>query len=142
MSSAHALQPSQVPAARSSPGTGPLIPRQRSHSRHRSAGAGAEVAAGVIAVALIEVLTGGRTAAQLRGCASVEVIAALAARAPGPRPGQRRSVIGMPRVHLCHPRTDVAEVAVVIAGPHRSRALAFRLEHHQSRWICTAVAVG
>ncbi|MGQ0632040.1 MAG: Rv3235 family protein [Sporichthyaceae bacterium] len=145
MSSAHALRPSQVPAPRATPL--PRIPRQRSTSGRNTpldagAEASAEAAATVIAQALIEVLTGRRTAAQLRGCATPGVVAAVAARAPGPTPAQRRTVVPLPRVRLCHPRTGVAEVAVVIAGAHRARALAFRLEHHHGRWICTAVAVG
>lgn len=45
-------------------------------------------------------------------------------------------------VHVSQPTDLVAEVTARVATPHRSRALAARLDHEQGRWTCTAIAFG
>lgn len=57
------------------------------------------------------------------------------------RPGATRARLGVRRVRLCQPRPGVAEVAAVITCEGRAWALALRLEHHQGRWLSTAVDV-
>jgi hypothetical protein len=93
-----------------------------------------------VAMAMAQILTGERTAAQFKHWALPEVAdalsrrAALAATAAGPR---RRALLRA--VHVCLPAEGVAEVCTVVHGLARPRALAFRLEVRRARWVCTAL---
>lgn len=96
-----------------------------------------------VAMAIAQILSGERSAAQFLHWASPEVLArlgrraALAATLGGPR---RRAVLRA--VHVCSPALGVAEVSTVVHGLMRPRALAFRLEARRSRWVCTELDIG
>jgi len=93
--------------------------------------------------AVLEVLAGGRPVTQLLRWTSFPVYTELADRrpAPGARHGlaRRESVRS---VHVCEPADGVAEVALVVAGPDRPRAVALRLEGLNGRWVCTQLVLG
>ncbi|MFZ0324423.1 MAG: Rv3235 family protein [Actinomycetes bacterium] len=108
--------------------------------------------------AVVEVLAGGRPMTQLLRWVTPEVYAQLADRPPvdysrGPgspagaarslparvEPGRRESVRS---VHVCEPADGVAEIAIVVAGRARPRAVALRLEGLNGRWVCTALTLG
>lgn len=97
-----------------------------------------------LAQALVEVLAGVRSAAQLSPHATLEVLAQLergagrlTARATGPalRPTLRS-------MRVCLPCPGVAEVCGVIDVGDRRRAVALRVEARSGRWQCTALEIG
>jgi len=61
-----------------------------------------------------------------------------AARGNSAAPGDR---VGVLRVQVGEPREGVAEVAVVLTRRERVWAMAFRLEEHDGRWLCTHLEV-
>jgi hypothetical protein len=96
--------------------------------------------------AIVEVLDGRRAASQLLRWTTPEIHRALASQArslrgfgdspptsAGPGRVQVRSV------HVCEPESGIAEASVVLAAPHRSRAMAIRLEGIDGRWRATVV---
>ncbi len=98
-----------------------------------------------LAQAIAEVLAGGRSASQLAGHASLDVLRQLersTGRLSGPL---RRAAVGPPpqprvtSVHVSEPSPRVAEICVVIDTGVRRRALALRLEAPASRWRLTAM---
>jgi hypothetical protein len=99
---------------------------------------------GPVAQAIAEVLTGFRPPQQLSQIATLDVLRLLERNAGRMVP---RGVSTPPRprvcaLRLCEPRAGVAEVAAVIDTGPRCRAMALRLEAHQSKWRCTVVRVG
>ena len=95
-----------------------------------------------LAQAIVEVLAGSRTPAQLATHASLPVVhqleraAAVASRRPT-RTTDRSPLVQ--NVHVCLPHPGVAEAAAVIDTGPRRRALALRLEVRGGRWQCTAL---
>jgi hypothetical protein len=92
--------------------------------------------------AIAEVLAGARAPSQLNRHTTWEVLQHLERAAA--RLGRWR-VSGRPMVcsvHVCRPRSDVAEVCAVVDTGNRRRALALRLEVHDDVWRCTALQVG
>jgi hypothetical protein len=98
-----------------------------------------------LAQAIVEVLVGSRSAAQLSRFASLDVLhklerwtGRLAGRPGGP-------IVRTPRVasvRISEPVEGIVEAcASVDTGPRR-RALAMRLEDHGGRWQCTALELG
>ncbi|MDQ1697215.1 MAG: hypothetical protein QOJ03_2568 [Frankiaceae bacterium] len=95
--------------------------------------------------ALVEVLAGVRSAAQLSRYATLEILQDLE-RATG-RLGTRVGNLPARRptvtsVHVCQPNSRVAEACAVIDTGGRRRALALRLEGSNGRWRCTALQIG
>jgi hypothetical protein len=93
---------------------------------------------------MAEVLVRARPAGQLEPLASVSVIRLLERRADPP---VLATVAGVPRplvrsLRVASPRPGAVEACAVIAVGRRLRALAFRLELSDARWICTAAQVG
>lgn len=95
----------------------------------------------MLAMAVAQILTGERTAAQFRHWAIPEVFDALSRRAALAARGPRRRAV-LRAVHVCCPAQEIAEVCTVIHGLARPRALAFRLEARRTRWVCTALDLG
>jgi hypothetical protein len=97
-----------------------------------------------LAQVIVEVLAGLRPASQLlRWSTTVvhEQIRRLAAQAsPELRRTARRPVVRSVRV--CEPADGVAEVSAVVAGQHRTQALALRLEGGDGRWRVTVLQAG
>jgi hypothetical protein len=93
------------------------------------------------AMHIAQILTGERPPGPFRSAVVPEVYdllsrkAALAVRGPRHRATLRT-------VHICCPARGIAEVATVIHGLARPRALAFRLEARRTRWLCTALELG
>jgi len=98
--------------------------------------------AGRLAQAIVEVLAGSRSPAQLSAHASLPVVqqleraSAVALRRTA-RTGTRAPLVQS--VQVCQPRPTVAEAAAVIDTGPRRRALALRLEVRGGRWLCTAL---
>lgn len=98
-----------------------------------------------IAQAMVEVISGQRPATQLIRHTSPTVYSLLARRAlvstrrlaAGPR---RPAVVR--RIRVCEPTDGVVEACAVVVSHGRVRALAFRLEGLDGRWLMTQVAVG
>ena len=98
------------------------------------------------AQAVTESVTGLRPTSQLVRWTTQEVFrdldrrAQLVRRAAGPA---RRPVRPQVRsVHVSRPTGQAAEVSVHVRHGHRSRALAFRLERREDRWVCSALEFG
>lgn len=93
--------------------------------------------------AVLEVLSGHRTAAQIAPFASAGVHAALARDHAGAnRLGGRGRTAVLHSLRVMEPARGVAEVcAVVQAGP-RYRAIAGRLEAVDGRWRCVRLQIG
>jgi hypothetical protein len=99
--------------------------------------------AGVLAVALAEVLAGLRPAAQLVRWTDHRVARQLSRVPAAPAdPRRPRPRIQVASVRIDHPAGDVTEAAVVLRHDDRVRAAALRLELRRDRWICTAATVG
>jgi hypothetical protein len=90
----------------------------------------------------LEVLTGRRPLAQLRGVTTPGLFASLAG---GRRPrwcAEGTAPLLLGRVHVCEPVDGVAEVSVVARRAGRAHAVAARLEGLDGRWRCTALQIG
>ncbi|GAA1997785.1 hypothetical protein JL107_11090 [Nakamurella flavida] len=94
--------------------------------------------ASMLARALVEVLSGQRSVAQLRVHCSADVYAGLAAR---PTPSSP-ALAHLLSVRVCEPADGVAEVSTVFRRGGRARAVAFRLQGVDGRWRITALQVG
>ena len=94
-----------------------------------------------LAQAIVEVLSGARSPAQLSAHATLPVVQQLErATAVALRQSTRPRVSPLvENVLVCLPEERVAEVAVVIDTRPRRRALAIRLEATGGRWQCTAL---
>ncbi|MDQ1688557.1 MAG: hypothetical protein QOK42_1532 [Frankiaceae bacterium] len=103
--------------------------------------------AGRLTQAVVEVIAGGRPAAQLVRWTSLDVYGQLQ-QAVG-RAGRsaassrmRTSLAAVRSVHVSTPADGVAEVCAVVEQDQRRRAVAMRLEGRDGRWQCTALQVG
>ncbi|MGZ4625813.1 MAG: Rv3235 family protein [Kineosporiaceae bacterium] len=93
--------------------------------------------------AAVEVVTGLRPPAQLMGWTSDDVRDALQRRhALALRPGARPRRYRVRSVHVSTPVEGVAEVAAVVEDGARYRAVAFRMEGRERRWLVTAIDFG
>ncbi len=105
--------------------------------------------AGRIALALLEVMTGVRSAPQVLRWTTPEVYAVVARRSAlvarrvaegnAPRTRPRLRVV---RVRVCEPADGVAEAAVVVSDGPRVRAVAVRLVGQDGKWRVSALQVG
>ena len=105
--------------------------------------------AGRIALALLEVMTGVRSAPQVLRWTTPEVYAVVARRSAlvarrvaegnAPRTRPRLRVV---RVRVCEPADGVAEVSAAFRRADRVRAIAFRLQGVDGRWRITALQLG
>lgn len=104
--------------------------------------------AGRFAQAVVEVLGGDRPLPQLVRWTTPYVYAQIGRRLRvlsrvSPATQRMRTVRAQVRsVHVCRPRSAVAEVSVHVGYGRRSRALAARLEQAEGRWTCTALELG
>lgn len=97
-----------------------------------------------LAQAISEVLVRARQAAQLDGMLTTETVRALQ-RAVEVMAPPDRGATPRPRVHslrIATPQIGAVEACAVIDVGRRTRALAFRLDHRDGRWTCTAMRVG
>jgi hypothetical protein len=97
----------------------------------------------VFARALVEVLTGTRQAAQLSMWTTRPVLALLERRSNlllARRVGRASARAG--RIILCEPAAGVLEASLTLHDNARVRAVAFRLELYDGRWLCTAIDIG
>ena len=97
-----------------------------------------------LAQAIVEVLAGDRSAAQLSPFASLDVLEHLE-RATGRHFQTAGTPTRRPRVssvHLTEPEQGIVEACAVIETGRRHRALAMRLEEIAGRWRCTALQIG
>lgn len=97
------------------------------------------------AQAVVEVLAGARSAAQLSRYATLDVLEHLerATGRLGSRPGAAPA--RTPRVtsvHLSQPVGSVVEACAIVDTGRRRRAVALRLEGVDGHWRCTALQVG
>ena len=98
-----------------------------------------------LAQAVVEVLAGARSAAQLSRFASLDVLNQLERSAgrlagrPGAAPVQRPQVVS---VRVCEPRPGVAETCAVFDTGRRRRVVALRLEGGHGQWRCTVLQLG
>ena len=92
-----------------------------------------------LAVAVLEVLSGRRPAAQLSRWLDEPVLAALAGRLPRRRAGSVSPAPTLRSVRVQHPGPGVAEVSVHGRLGDRSVPLALRLAAGPERWLCTAL---
>ncbi|MGB7819082.1 MAG: Rv3235 family protein [Ornithinibacter sp.] len=98
--------------------------------------------------AILEVMTGSRTAPQIVRWTTPEVYAVVARRgalvarrrAQG-RPLQRQRIQVL-RVRVCEPANGVAEAAVILRQGSRVRAVAMRLVGQDGKWRVSALQVG
>lgn len=95
--------------------------------------------------AVVEVMFGVRSAAQLSRFATLEVLHKLErwtgrlAASGGGTPVRRPRVAS---VHVCTPRDGVVEASACIDTGVRRRAIAFRFEGKADVWRCTAFELG
>ena len=96
-----------------------------------------------LAVAIIEVVTGRRSATQLRRLTGPAVQAGLARDAGRiTRLGTATKPATIHSVHVAEPADGVAEVAVIVQVGARFRALALRLEADGGNWRCVRLHIG
>lgn len=97
-----------------------------------------------MAQAIVETLSGQRPATQLLRWTVPEVYDEVRSRMTPPSSSgaapQRRPRVGTVRV--CQPADGVAEAAAVVHGPHRTRAVALRMEGQDGRWRVTVFQAG
>lgn len=103
--------------------------------------------AAMLARGIVEVLTGDRPVTQLVHWTAPPVYAELtrrAARATSLRSAERLSQARPTarRVHICPVSERAVEVTTAVHGKDRARALAFRLEFRDGRWLCTELLIG
>lgn len=98
-----------------------------------------------IAQAVIEVVAGQRSAAQLIRHTAPTVYAMIARQslvaARRQVPGARRPAV-VRRVRICEPADGVVEACAVVVAHGRVRALAMRLEGLDGRWVVTVLTIG
>ncbi|MGZ4613700.1 MAG: Rv3235 family protein [Kineosporiaceae bacterium] len=113
------------------------------HRSRASAAAGPRDSAVQFTQAAVEVVTGLRPPAQLMGWTSDDVQGALQRRhALALHPGARPRRFRVRSVHVSTPVEGVAEVAAVVEDGARYRAVAFRMEGRERRWLVTAIDFG
>jgi hypothetical protein len=93
------------------------------------------------AMAIAQILTGERPPGPFRSAVVPEVYSLLSRKAVLAARGPRQRAV-LRTVHVCCPARGIAEVATVVHGLVRPRALAFRLEARRTRWVCTALELG
>jgi hypothetical protein len=97
-----------------------------------------------LAQVIVEVLAGDRSADQLTGMATLDVLRFLA-RGAGHLGGRRGARLQRPivaSVRLSEPCEGVVEASAVINTGSGMRALALRLEGIDGQWRCTAINLG
>ena len=100
---------------------------------------------GRLTQAIVEVLAGARSAAQLSPYASLRVLTHLERatgrlrRGPAGAPARRPVVRS---VRVSQPNDAVVEACAVIDTGPRRRAVALRLQAVEGRWQCTALEIG
>ena len=96
-----------------------------------------------MAQALIEVMSGARSAAQVIRWTTPEVYSVVARRNAV---SARRTLLARPaivrRVRICQPADGVVEACAVVLDNGRVRALAMRLTGVDRRWVVSALQVG
>lgn len=97
-----------------------------------------------LGLALVETSCGARPAVQVMRWVSPTVYESIVRRSA--RAVMRRRATRRPtrvrRVRVCSPADGVAECTVVVEDHHRVRALAFRMEGIDGRWIITDAHIG
>lgn len=97
------------------------------------------------AQAVVEVLVGVRTAAQLSRFTNLDVLHKLErwtgrlAVVPGGAPARRPRIAS---VHVCAPADGVVEASAGVETGTRRRAIALRFERNADTWRCTAMELG
>ena len=94
-----------------------------------------------VAMVIAQILSGERPPGPFRQSVPPEIYDLLSRRAALAAQGPRRRA-ALRAVHVCCPARGIAEVATVVHGLARPRALAFRLEARRTRWVCTALELG
>jgi len=94
-------------------------------------------AGSVLARALVEVLSGQRSVAQLRVHCAPDVFAGLQCRTVVPG-----GLSHLMTVRVCQPADGVAEVCAVVRRGERVSAIAFRVQGVDGRWRVTALQTG
>ncbi len=102
-----------------------------------------------IAQALVEVMTGARSPAQVVRWTTPEVYEVVARRGALASRRAARGAVGtgptrparVRRVRVCEPVDGVAEASVVVIDGHRVRAVALRLVGEDGRWRVAALQV-
>jgi Family of unknown function (DUF6459) len=138
-------------AASNAGGPGPTsarTPQPIAQSPVPNAGPDARQAVRRFLATCLEILNGYRPLGHIRPLVSpTEVDAALAQLRAGverlatPNRAARRAPAKVRLVRVCEPRPGVVEAAVVLSGPGRTWALAFRLERHRGRWVGATLRV-
>lgn len=64
-----------------------------------------------------------------------------ASRYAGPHTNNRFKNLMVQRIRVWEQRDGIAEVVAVLAGEHRTFAVALRLELEANRWLCTLAQV-
>lgn len=101
-----------------------------------------------LGLAILEVMTGARSAPQVVRWTTPEVYAvvarrgALVARRSAQGTSGRRQRIHVVRVRVCEPADGVAEAAVIVRHGDRVRAVAMRLVGQDGKWRVTALQIG
>lgn len=126
----------------------PRAPQAAAQPSAANASADARLAVRRFLATCLEILNGYRPLGHVRPLVSpTEADTALAQlrtgleRLAGQNRTARRAPAKVRLVRVCEPRPGVVEAAVVLGGPGRTWALAFRLERHQGRWIGATVRV-
>jgi hypothetical protein len=89
---------------------------------------------------LVETLTGVRPVAQLAAWTTRPVHGLVERRARLAQAAGARTRLG--RLHVCRPGPGIVEAGAAMHTGERARALAFRLESHGGRWVCTVLEIG
>jgi hypothetical protein len=129
-----------LPLAFDSPGGLPAVPDAALPAPDDPAVGNPERWAARFAQALVETLAGIRSPAQLAAWTTRPVHGLVERRARLAIPGGPRPRLG--RVHLCLPTSEVVEAGLAMHAAGRARALAFRLEARDGRWVCTELELG
>lgn len=95
-----------------------------------------------LAVSVLEVLAGRRSAAQLSRWVEEDVLTGLGGRLSRRRPGPGVGAPVLRSVRVQHPGAGVAEVTVHARLGDRPAPVALRLEARGDRWLCTALELG
>lgn len=100
--------------------------------------------AGRLAVALVEVARGGRSAMQVTRWLSPEVFDSMVRRqSRAIRRGRAtRRPVGVRGTRVCHLADGVVEASVAVRDGPRVRAIGLRLEGQDGRWVITALDMG
>lgn len=98
----------------------------------------------MIAMSLLEALSGERPVGQLNRWLAKEIFDELSGRVDAARrhPAGKLRVVAKRKVtgvRVCHVRSGVVESVAVVNGAQRARSVAVRLEAVKGRWLATAI---